>query len=82
MLDRSELLFNQDTISAFETLIVDNWNPDYHFLTDKVDDEDYGWVYKSERVEDEFLFFINTLYSLDYVKKYNNLNIKIEWRSK
>ena len=82
MLDRSELSFNSDTITAFETLIVDHWNPDYHFLIDKIDDEDYEWVYKSERVEDEFLFFINTLYSLDYVKKHNNLNIKIEWRSK
>ena len=82
MLDRSELSFNSDTITAFETLIVDHWNPDYHFLTDKIDDEDYGWIYKSEKVEDEFLFFINTLYSLDYVKKHNNLNIKIEWRGK
>ena len=80
MLDRGELIFNSDTITAFETLIVEHWNPDYHFLTDKVDDETYGWVYKSERVEDEFIFFINTLYSLDYVKKHGNLNIKIKWR--
>ena len=79
MLDRSELIFNSDTVKAFETLIVDHWNPDYHFLTDKVDDEDYGWVYKSDRVEDEFIFFINILYSLDYVKKHGNLDIKIEW---
>ena len=25
--------------------------------------EDHGWVYKSERVEDEFILFLNILYS-------------------
>ena len=26
MLDRSELIFNSDAITAFETLIVEHWN--------------------------------------------------------
>ena len=80
MLDRSELKFNDEVVIVFEHLQIDCWNPDYHFLIDKVDDETYGWVYKMERVEDEFIFFINTLYSLDYVKKHGNLDIKIEWK--
>ena len=44
MLDRSELRFNDAVVKMFEYLQVDCWNPDYHFLTDKVKNEDYGWV--------------------------------------
>lgn len=56
MLDRSELRFNDAVVKMFEHLQVDCWNPDYHFLVDKIKDEDYAWVYKSERVEDEFIY--------------------------
>ena len=63
MLDRSELKFNDEVVIVFEHLQIDCWNPDYHFLADKVKDEEYGWVYKQERVEDEFILFLNILYS-------------------
>ena len=63
MLDRNELSFNDEVVKVFEYLQIECWNPDYHFLTDKVNDEDYGWVYKSERVEDEFILFLNIIYS-------------------
>ena len=63
MLDRNELSFNDEVVKVFEYLQIECWNPDYHFLTDRVDDEDYGWVYKSERVEDEFILFLNIIYS-------------------
>ena len=63
MLDRSELQFNDEVVTVFEYLQIDCWNPDYHFLSDKVSDEDHEWVYKSERVEDEFILFLNILYS-------------------
>ena len=63
MLDRSELSFNEEVVTVFEHLQVYCWNPDYHFLTDKVIDDDYGWVYKSERVEEEFILFLNIIYS-------------------
>ena len=76
MLDRSELKFNDDVVKMFEYLQVECWNPDYHFLTDKIKDEDYGWVYKSERVEDEFNLFLNILYSL---KREDFNNLKVEY---
>ena len=63
MLDRSELQFNDEVVTVFEYLQIDCWNPDYHYLSDKVGDEDHGWVYKSERVEDDFILFLNILYS-------------------
>lgn len=63
MLDRNELSFNDEVVKVFEYLQIEWWNPDYHFLTDRVDDEYYGWVYKSERVEDEFILFLNIIYS-------------------
>ena len=63
MLDRNELSFNDEVVKVFEYLQIECWNPDYHFLIDKVNDEDYGWVYKSERVEDEFILFLNIIYS-------------------
>lgn len=63
MLDRSELKFNDEVVTAFEHLQIDCWNPDFHFLIDKVKDDDYGWVYKQEHVEDEFILFLNILYS-------------------
>ena len=63
MLDRSELSFNDEVVTVFEHLQIDCWNPDYHFLTDKIKDEDYGWVYKSEQVEEEFILFLNIVYS-------------------
>ena len=63
MLDRSELKFNDEVVIVFEHLQIDCWNPDYHFLVDKVKDEEYGWVYKQESVEDEFILFLNILYS-------------------
>ena len=63
MLDRNELSFNDEVVKVFEYLQIECWNPDYHFLTDKVNDEDCGWVYKSERVEDEFILFLNIIYS-------------------
>ena len=66
MLDRSELTFNEAVVKMFEHLQVDCWNPDYHFLTDKIKDEDYGWIYKSERVEDEFILFFITSYIRSY----------------
>ena len=75
MLDRSELGFNNDVVKMFEYLKVDCWNPDYHFLTDKIEDDEYGWVYKMESVEDEFIFFLNILYSLKY-KDLNNLKVE------
>ena len=39
MLDRSELTFNEAVVKMFEHLQVDCWNPDYHFLTDKIKDK-------------------------------------------
>ena len=48
MLDRSELRFNDAVVKMFEYLKVDCWNPDYHFLTDKIKDDEYGWVYKGK----------------------------------
>ena len=42
MLDRSELQFNDEVVTVFEHLQIDCWNPDYHFLSDKVSDEDHG----------------------------------------
>ena len=63
MLDRSELSFNEEVVKVFEYLQVECWNPDYHFLTDKIKNEDYGWLYKSEQVEEEFILFLNIIYS-------------------
>lgn len=65
MLDRNELSFNDEVVKVFEYLQIECWNPDYHFLRDKIEHEDYGWVYKSERVEEEFILFLNILYSTD-----------------
>lgn len=63
MLQRDEFIFNEEVVKVFEYLQVDCWNPDYHFLTDKMPDDEYGWVYKIDRVEDEFILFLNILYS-------------------
>lgn len=63
MLDRSELSFNEEVVKVFEHLQIECWNPDYHFLVDKIKDKDYGWVYKSEQVEEEFVLFLNIIYS-------------------
>lgn len=76
MLDRSELKFDGSVVKMFEYLQVECWNPDYHFLADKVKDEDYGWVYRSERVEDDFILFLNILYSL---KREDFNNLKVEY---
>ena len=76
MLDRSELKFDDSVVKMFEYLQVDCWNPDYHFLTDKIKGEDCGWVYKSESVEDEFNLFLNILYSL---KREDFNNLKVEY---
>lgn len=77
MLDRSELSFNNNVVKMFEYLKVDCWNPDYHFLTDKVKDDDYGWLYKRDDVEDEFILFLNILHSLKR-EDFNNLKVYIK----
>ena len=81
MLDRSELQFNDEVVTVFEYLQIDCWNPDYHFLSDKVGDEDHGLVYKSERVEDEFILFLNILYSTqdEYLKGVIKNNMVVEY---
>ena len=76
MLDRSELSFNDSVVKMFEYIKVECWNPDYHFLTEKIKDEDYGWIYKRERVEDEFILFLNILYSL---KREDIENLKVDY---
>ena len=77
MLDRSELKFNDDVVKSFEYMLIECWNPDYHFLTDKVTDDDYGWIYKSKHVEDEFCLYLNILYNLKSLQK--NHELKVEW---
>ena len=63
MLQRFGFNFNDEVVKVFEYLQVDCWNPDHHFLTDKIPDDECGWVYKMDRVEDEFVLFLNILYS-------------------
>ena len=76
MLDRSELSFDENVVKMFEYLQVECWYPDYHFLTDKIKDDEYGWLYKREDVEDEFILFLNILYSL---KREDLNNLKVEY---
>lgn len=71
MLSRDEMSFNSDAVKYFETLMIDCWNPDDHYLTDKIEDEEYGWVYKIEQVEEEFILYLNILYSMGYHKEFN-----------
>lgn len=81
MLDRSELSFNDEVVTVFEHLQIDCWNPDYHFLTDKIKDEDYGWVYKSEQVEEEFILFLNIVYSTQerFLKRVIDKSMMVEY---
>lgn len=61
MLGRYELEFNDDVVNLFEMEFLDRSYPDDLYLSDKVSDDDVGWVYKSEHAEEMFEVFINTL---------------------
>ena len=81
VLGRSQLRFNNEAVKVFEHLQIDCWNPDYHFLIDKINDKDYGWVYKSESVEEDFILFLNILYSTQdrFLKSVINNNMVVEY---
>ena len=64
MLGRYELEFNDDVVKLFENEFLERAYPDFHFMSDKVSDEGVGWVYESDRAEEMFEVFINTLYML------------------
>lgn len=80
MLDRYDLEFNSDAVKLFEDEFLYRSYPDYHFMRDKVKDEDVGWLYKSEYVEDMFTVFLNTLYLLDDNRTCNKYNYKVKSR--
>lgn len=64
MLGRYELEFNDDVVKLFESEFLERTYPDFNFMSDKIPDEDVGWVYKSEHAEEMFEVFINTLYMM------------------
>lgn len=57
MLDRSELVFNDEFTAMFEKWVGDMY-PDDHWRLDRVGTE-YGWKYKHEHTEDDFIMWIN-----------------------